>query len=89
MGSKWTTVSINDIKLPEKYSCVGGPFGSSLSQKHYVDSGVPVIRGTNLAGDIFSESDFVLFLQIKQMNYNVIWPFVETLSLHNGERWDK
>ncbi|EIO4243261.1 restriction endonuclease subunit S [Salmonella enterica subsp. enterica serovar Newport] len=59
MGSKWTTVSINDIKLPEKYSCVGGPFGSSLSQKHYVDSGVPVIRGTNLAGDIFSESDFV------------------------------
>lgn len=59
MGSKWATVSIDDIKLPEKYSCVGGPFGSSLSQKHYVDSGVPVIRGTNLAGDIFSESDFV------------------------------
>jgi type I restriction enzyme S subunit len=59
MGSKWATVSIDDIKLPEKYSCVGGPFGSSLSQKHYVDSGVPVIRGTNLAGDIFSESSFV------------------------------
>lgn len=59
MGNKWATVSIDDIKLPEKYSCVGGPFGSSLSQKHYVDSGVPVIRGTNLAGDIFSESDFV------------------------------
>ncbi|MFJ2999620.1 restriction endonuclease subunit S [Raoultella planticola] len=59
MGSKWATVSIDDIKSPEKYSCVGGPFGSSLSQKHYVDSGVPVIRGTNLAGDIFSESGFV------------------------------
>lgn len=59
MGSKWAIVSIDDIKLPEKYSCVGGPFGSSLSQKHYVDSGVPVIRGTNLAGDIFSESGFV------------------------------
>lgn len=59
MGSNWATVSIDDIKSPEKYSCVGGPFGSSLSQKHYVDSGVPVIRGTNLAGDIFSESGFV------------------------------
>ncbi|POP45653.1 restriction endonuclease [Superficieibacter electus] len=59
MGSNWVTVSIDDIKSPEKYSCVGGPFGSSLSQKHYVDSGVPVIRGTNLTGDIFSESGFV------------------------------
>ena len=59
MGSNWATVSIDDIKSPEKYSCVGGPFGSSLSQKHYVDSGVPVIRGTNLTGDIFSESGFV------------------------------
>ncbi|HHT5347815.1 TPA: restriction endonuclease subunit S [Raoultella planticola] len=59
MGSKWDIVSIDDIKSPEKYSCVGGPFGSSLSQKHYVDSGVPVIRGTNLSGDIFSESGFV------------------------------
>ncbi|WP_139539274.1 restriction endonuclease subunit S [Klebsiella spallanzanii] len=59
MGSNWATVSIDDIKSPEKYSCVGGPFGSSLSQKHYVNSGVPVIRGTNLTGDIFSESGFV------------------------------
>nr|WP_279161722.1 restriction endonuclease subunit S [Plesiomonas shigelloides] len=59
MGNNWETVCIDDLKSPEKYSCVGGPFGSSLSRKHYVDSGVPVIRGVNLSGDSFSESDFV------------------------------
>ncbi|MHA2708577.1 restriction endonuclease subunit S [Vibrio owensii] len=59
MGSEWKTVCIDQIKSPQKYSCVGGPFGSSLSRKHYVDSGVPVIRGVNLYGDIFSESEFV------------------------------
>ncbi|EJG0582188.1 restriction endonuclease subunit S [Vibrio parahaemolyticus] len=59
MGSNWETVCIDRIKSPQKYSCVGGPFGSSLSRKHYVDSGVPVIRGVNLSGDIFSESEFV------------------------------
>lgn len=65
MGNKWDNVCIDDIKSPEKYSCVGGPFGSSLSQKHYVDSGVPVIRGVNLAGDIFSETGFVFVSQDK------------------------
>lgn len=65
MGNKWDNVCIDDIKSPEKYSCVGGPFGSSLSQKHYVDSGIPVIRGVNLAGDIFSETGFVFVSQDK------------------------
>lgn len=65
MGSKWDTICIDDIKLPEKYSCVGGPFGSSLSQKHYTDSGVPVIRGVNLSGDTFSETGFVFVSQDK------------------------
>ena len=65
MESNWDAVSIDDIKSPEKYSCVGGPFGSSLSRKHYVESGVPVIRGVNLSGDIFSDSDFVFVSQDK------------------------
>ncbi|KUI97381.1 restriction endonuclease subunit S [Vibrio sp. MEBiC08052] len=65
MGSDWNSVSIDEIKSPEKYSCVGGPFGSSLSQKHYSDSGVPVIRGVNLSGDMFTESDFVFVSQEK------------------------
>lgn len=35
MGSNWATVSIDDIKSPEKYSCVGGPFGSSVMTPTY------------------------------------------------------
>ncbi|QAV22139.1 restriction endonuclease subunit S [Proteus hauseri] len=65
MGSEWVITCIDDIKSPEKYSCVGGPFGSSLSRKHYEDSGIPVIRGVNLSGDIFSETDFVFVSEIK------------------------
>lgn len=65
MGSEWVITCIDDIKSPEKYSCVGGPFGSSLSRKHYEDSGIPVIRGVNLSGDTFSETDFVFVSEIK------------------------
>ena len=53
-------VKVDDITSEEKYSCVGGPFGSSLSRKHYVEEeAVPVIRGINLNGDQFSDDGFV------------------------------
>ncbi|MFD7241056.1 restriction endonuclease subunit S [Streptomyces massasporeus] len=39
---------------------VGGPFGSSLGKRDYVDYGVPVIRGQNLSGSgYFAGDDFV------------------------------
>ncbi len=61
-------VRINDIKSTKKYSLVGGPFGSDLSGKHYVDIGVPVIRGGNLPfGKKFDCSDFV-FVSEKKAN---------------------
>lgn len=41
--------TIEDIAALDKYSCVGGPFGSDLTGKDYVDEpGVPVLRGANL-----------------------------------------
>ncbi|MBA4150758.1 MAG: restriction endonuclease subunit S [Verrucomicrobia bacterium] len=44
----------------KRWALNGGPFGSKLSTKHYSDSGVPVIRGTNLSGGTrFSFEDFV------------------------------
>ena len=39
---------MSDIASPAKYSVVGGPFGSKLGGKDYVESGVPVLRGANL-----------------------------------------
>jgi type I restriction enzyme, S subunit len=48
----WSYETIADIASDEKYSCVGGPFGSDLTSKDYVDEpGVPVIRGGDLATD--------------------------------------
>lgn len=50
LPSGWRTLSVEQIASSKPYSCVGGPFGSSLTTKHYVESpGVPVIRGNNLS----------------------------------------
>ena len=54
--------TIEGITSPTKHSCVGGPFGSDLSGKHYVEEpGVPVIRGANLSkGEVkFIDDGFV------------------------------
>ncbi|MCG8337176.1 MAG: restriction endonuclease subunit S [Proteobacteria bacterium] len=73
----WSFVKMDEIKRPEKYSLVGGPFGSNLSRKHYVNSGVPVIRGVNLPdGERFSFKDFVWVTEEKadQLKQNTAYP---------------
>ena len=56
----WPVVTLDSIKADVPYACVGGPFGSNLTSKHYVDQGVPVIRGQNLgSGGYFNENGFV------------------------------
>jgi type I restriction enzyme S subunit len=48
----WQLLKVDDIKSPEKSACVAGPFGSSISSKFFVESGVPIIRGGNLRNDL-------------------------------------
>ncbi|TAK54995.1 MAG: restriction endonuclease subunit S [Gammaproteobacteria bacterium] len=56
----WRTMPLDAIKASVPYSFVGGPFGSNLTTRDYVDEGVPVIRGNNLPADAsFSDDDFV------------------------------
>lgn len=56
----WPVVKLDSIKADVPYACVGGPFGSNLTSKHYTDEGVPVIRGQNLGGPgSFDENGFV------------------------------
>src|SRR3954453_15545103 len=59
--SAWSTVTIGELAAPLRNACVGGPFGSDLTQRDYVDApGVPVIRGTNLSGTRgFTDDGFV------------------------------
>ena len=56
----WALVPIDCIKAVGRYSLVGGPFGSNLTTRDYVDEGVPVIRGVNLPDNSsFADDEFV------------------------------
>lgn len=59
MGSEWVTVSIDDIKAKTDGAIAIGPFGSRMKSDSYVESGIPVIRGTNITGGPTFEGEFV------------------------------
>ena len=60
MSTNWQRKQLVDIAAKKRWALNGGPFGSKLSRKHYSESGVPVIRGTNLPENShFSYDDFV------------------------------
>jgi type I restriction enzyme S subunit len=62
----WRTVSLSALKASVPYAFVGGPFGSNLTTRDYVDEGVPVIRGINLPADaLFLDDDFVFVSETK------------------------
>jgi type I restriction enzyme S subunit len=48
----WSIESVDSVRSPEKSSCVAGPFGSDIASKYFVESGVPVIRGSNLTANL-------------------------------------
>ena len=67
----WKVFSVNDIKSPERYACVAGPFGSNISARYFVDDGVPVIRGSNLRNDLtrFVPDGFVFVSETKAQEF--------------------
>lgn len=74
---QWPTCKVDDIKATSRYSLVGGPFGSELTTRDYVDEGVPVIRGVNLPDDkSFNDDDFVFVREDKadQLSSNTAYP---------------
>jgi len=63
---RWPMSTIDALKAKERYSLIGGPFGSNLTTRDYVDDGVPVIRGSNLPDDrAFHDYDFVFVSEEK------------------------
>ena len=59
-SAKWPLVRLATLAVERKGAIVGGPFGSDLVSRDYVESGVPVIRGGNLPMDAkFSFRDIV------------------------------
>lgn len=64
MPEGWQIAALGDIAVDA--GLVGGPFGSSLGRKDYVENGVPVIRGANIAGQgKFDDSDLVFVTEQK------------------------
>jgi type I restriction enzyme, S subunit len=50
--SEWREVTVDQIKAPAENALTTGPFGSSISSRYFQDSGVPVIRGSNLSESV-------------------------------------
>ncbi|GMQ83569.1 MAG: restriction endonuclease subunit S [Gammaproteobacteria bacterium] len=56
----WPQKKLELLASNERYSFIGGPFGSKLTSRDYVDHGIPVIRGSNLNnGRYLDMNDFV------------------------------
>lgn len=71
------SVTIDQIKADVPYACVGGPFGSDLTTRDYVEEGVPVIRGSNLPMDrAFVDEGFVFVSEQKAnaLMSNIAYP---------------
>jgi len=50
MAGEWVDTTVEEIAATTRNALVGGPFGSNLVSRDYVDHGVPVIRGQNMGG---------------------------------------
>jgi type I restriction enzyme S subunit len=63
--SRWPLAPLGELGAEVRNACVGGPFGSELTTKDYVEAGIPVIRGSNLGEDGFIDSGFVFVTEAK------------------------
>ncbi len=73
----WKTYKIDEIKAKGKYTLVGGPFGSNLTTRDYVEEGVPVLRGSNLSTQKrFTHEDLVFVSEekAKKLTPNLAFP---------------
>jgi type I restriction enzyme S subunit len=71
----WQCTTVRDIASPARNAIVGGPFGSDLVSNDYVQDGVPVIRGQNLACRYVSGPFvFVSSAKAKSLEANIARP---------------
>jgi type I restriction enzyme S subunit len=61
-GMSWPRQKLELLASDEPYSFIGGPFGSKLTSRDYVEDGVPVIRGSNLNNGRFLDIDDFVFV---------------------------
>lgn len=65
MVDEWQVVPVAKIAADLPSAIAMGPFGSRIKTDNFVNCGVPIIRGINLAGGRFYEEDFVFLTEDK------------------------
>jgi len=71
----WGHTRIRGIASGARNAIVGGPFGSDLVSRDYVDEGVPVIRGQNMGGQRVSGNfAFVSAFKANSLEANLARP---------------
>jgi type I restriction enzyme S subunit len=55
----WSTARFQDLAASDPGAFSIGPFGSRITKENYTATGVPVVRGTNLANGRFADQGFV------------------------------
>lgn len=62
----WPLAKLETLAADIPYAFIGGPFGSKLTTRDYVESGVPVIRGSNMnSGPYLDTTDLVFVPEAK------------------------
>lgn len=59
MSSEWPKCRLEEVAAKTPGAIAIGPFGSRLKSDAYTDSGVALIRGTNISGSKFFSGDYV------------------------------
>ena len=63
----WHRAKLEALAADIPYAFVGGPFGSKLTTRDYVESGVPVIRGGNMNGGRYLDTSDLVFVSEAKM----------------------
>ena len=58
----WPRAKLDALAADIPHAFVGGPFGSKLTTRDYVESGVPVIRGSNMNGGRYLDTTDLVFV---------------------------
>ena len=51
-ADEWTRYTVDELKASAPNALATGPFGSAISSRHFIEHGIPVIRGSNLSQDV-------------------------------------
>ncbi len=75
MASEWQEATVGEIAASDRNALVGGPFGSNLVSRDYVDEGIPVIRGQNMGGRwVSGDSAYVTSTKAASLEANLARP---------------